>query len=64
MVEEKFMKFWDHLLELNIVKYHQAIKQFLICLEFRKEEFCFKGTNVLDWQKTKNLMKNQSPKIF
>lgn len=64
MAEEKYLKFWDHLLELNVVKYQQVIKQFLIFLGFRKEEFCSPGTNVLDWQKTKALMKSKTPIIF
>lgn len=64
MVDEKYLKFWDHLLEMNVVKYHQVIKQFLVFLGFKKEEFCFKGTNVLDWQRTKNLIRTQNSKIF
>ena len=64
MTEEKNLKFWDHLFELNVVKYHQVIKQFLIFLDFKKEEFCFKGTNFVDWKKTKHLMKSNTPKIF
>ena len=64
MIEEKNLKFWDNLLELNIVKYQQIIKQFLILFGFKKEEFCFKGTNALDWNITKNLLKANQPKIF
>lgn len=64
MAEEKYLKFWDHLLELNVIKFQQVIKQFLIFLGFRKEEFCYHGTNVLDWQKTKTLMKSKTPIIF
>lgn len=36
MIEDKNLKFWDHLLELNIVKYHQIIKQMLILFGYKK----------------------------
>lgn len=64
MTEEKNLRFWDRLLDLNVVKYQQVIKQFLIFLGYRKEEFCFTGSNVLDWKKTKHLMKTQQASIF
>jgi hypothetical protein len=64
MAEEKNLKFWDHLLELHIVKYHQIIKQMLILFGYKKQDFCFPGTNALDWQTTKNLLKTNQPKIF
>lgn len=64
MTEEKYLKFWDHMLELNVVKYTQVLKQFLILLSYRKEDFCIKGTNVLDWQKTKGLLKTHRQRIF
>lgn len=55
LLEDRFGRYWEHLLGLNVIKYQQVIKQFLIVLGFKKEQFCFIGTNVLDWRKTKAL---------
>lgn len=47
-----------------MIKYHQIVKQWLIVLGWKKEEFCFKGTNLLDWQKTKFLLNSQRTTLF
>jgi hypothetical protein len=43
----------DHFLNKNIIKYAEVIKIFLYFVGFKKEEINYKGTNVLNWIKSK-----------
>jgi hypothetical protein len=41
---------------MNVIKYPQIIKHYLIFLGLKKEEFCLKGTNILNWEKAKEIL--------
>lgn len=64
MTEDKFLKHWDHLLGLNVIKNTQVMKQFLIFLGYKKEEFCFPNSNILNWIDTRSLLKQEANRII
>jgi len=40
---------------MNVIKFPQIINQYLIFFGLKKEEFCIRGTNILNWEKAKEL---------
>jgi len=37
LADEKYLNLWDHLLDLNVIKYPVIIKQLLIFLGYKKD---------------------------
>jgi hypothetical protein len=54
--EEKNLLYLEVLLERRVIKYPEIMKMFLIFAGHPKEEINFKGTNVLNWLKVKNIL--------
>lgn len=54
--EEKNLLYLEVLLERRVIKYPEIMKMFLIFSGHLKEEINFKGTNVLNWLKAKNIL--------
>lgn len=56
MSEEKNLTYLENLLERRVIKYAEIMKLFFIFAGFKKEEINIKGTNVMNWIKTRKIL--------